>query len=253
MAHHFMEAPTDLTVDEALRWGQIHGLGGAERLSRAVLGSRLGTNFKNDEFWSTVIQFFIANPMMDLTHIGPIVDYIGNQRFAPRDVFVAPGVVERHGPAQPNFTLKGRTVASLLRQVEAWHRALSKIEQPQAEWSRSGIEPFQFFEGAEHDGNRKIWTMTELLSTKALVAEGRAMKHCVASYARSCARGDCSIWTLEVETFVGRSKVLTVEVHNRSRLICQARGKCNIAPGEKYRSLLHRWAEKAGLGVAKHV
>ena len=31
MAHHFMQAPADFTVEAALRWGQIHGLGGDAR------------------------------------------------------------------------------------------------------------------------------------------------------------------------------------------------------------------------------
>jgi hypothetical protein len=109
------------------------------------------------------------------------------------------------------------------------------------------------FEGGERGGNLKIWTITELLSTKALVAEGRKMKHCVATYAHSCASGGCSIWTLEVETFEGRSKILTVEVLNAPRLICQARGKCNMLPGEKHRGILRRWAEQAGLSLAKYV
>src|SRR5262249_47816784 len=163
--------------------------------------------------------------------------------------FVAPGVVERRGPAQPNLTMKGRTVASLLRQVEAWHRTLAKIEQPKAEWPGSGIEDFKLIEGAEHGVNKKIWTISELLSTRALFAEGRQMKHCVASYAHSCGSGACSIWTLEVETFEGRSKVLTVEVQNASRLICEASGKCNMPPNDKQRSILRRWAERAGLSL----
>ncbi len=105
----------------------------------------------------------------------------------------------------------------------------------------------------EAAGTLKIWTLTELLSTKALVAEGRKMKHCVATYAHSCASGACSIWTLEVETFEGRAKVLTVEVQNRARLICQARGKCNMRPGEEHRGILRRWAENAGLHLANYV
>src|SRR5204863_9772809 len=140
---------------------------------------------------------------------------------------LAPGVVERGSPPQPGFTIKGRTPASLLRQVEAWHRTLAKVQQPQAEWPRSGIEPFEFVEGSERGGNLKVWTITELLSTKALVAEGRKMKHCVASYAHSCASGECSIWTLEVETFEGRAKILTVEVQSAARWTCPARAKCN--------------------------
>ena len=253
MAHHFMQAPADFAMASALRWGQIHGLDGNERLARAVIGTRLGTDFERDDFWITVLQFFIANPMLDLAQIGPMIDYIHDQRFASHDVFVAPGVVERRIPPQPNFTMKGRTPASLLRQVEAWHRTLAKTEQPKAQWPLSGIEAFEFVEGAERGGNLKVWTITELLSTKALVAEGRNLKHCVATYARSCASGVCSIWTLEVETFEGRAKILTVEVQNAARLVCQARGKCNNTPGEKHRGILRRWAEKAGLSIAKHV
>ena len=107
MAHHFMQAPADCTVEAALRWGQIHGLGGNERLARAVIGTRLGTDFEHDDFWITVLQFFVANPMLDTAHVGPVIDYIHQQRFVPQEVFVAPGVVERKSPPQPNFNDEG--------------------------------------------------------------------------------------------------------------------------------------------------
>jgi hypothetical protein len=149
---------------------------------------------------------------VDLAQIAPIIDYIEQQRFASQDVFLATGVVERHGPLHPGFTMRGRTPASLLRQMEAWHSALAKMEQPKTAWPPSGIEDFEFAEGAERSGNLKVWTITELLSTKALIGEGRRMKHCVATYAQSCVRGVCSIWALELVTFAGRTKVLTLEV-----------------------------------------
>jgi len=253
MAHYFMRAPADLTVEAALRWGQIHALGGSERLVRAVIGTRLGTGFEHEDFWITVLQFFVANPMLDLAHVGPIIDSIHQQRFVSQDVFVAPGVVERRGPAQPNFTMKGRTPASLLRQVETWHKALAKVRQPQAEWPASGIEPFEFVEGAERGGTLKVWTITELLSTKALVAEGQALRHCVGSYARSCAHGVCSIWSLGVESSEGRSRILTVEVQSATRVICQARGKCNGLPAAKHLGILRRWATQAGLRLASYL
>jgi hypothetical protein len=253
MAHYFMKAPSNFTVESSLRWGQIHGLGGTERLSRAIIASRIGTDFEQDAFWLTVLQFFIANPMFDLVQVGPVIDYIHQQRFISQDVFVAPGVVERRGPPQPNFTMKGRTPASLLRQVESWHRTLARVEQPKAEWPQSGVRGFEFTEGADRCGNLKVWTITELLSTKALVAEGRKMKHCVATYAHSCASGACSIWTLEVETFEGCAKVLTVEVQNAAKLIRQARGKCNMLPSEKHRGILRRWAEQSSLRLASHI
>jgi hypothetical protein len=253
MAHHFQQAPADSTVEAALRWGQIHALGGNARLVRAVLGTRLGKDFEHDNFWITVLRFFVANPLLDPAQIGPIIDYIHRQRFAWHEVNGSAGVVERKPPPQAQFSMKGRTPASLLRQMTTWHQTLARVQQPRAEWPASGIGPFELVEGSEKNGSLKIWTITELLSTKAIVAEGRAMKHCVASYAHSCATGACSIWALEVETLEGRTKVLTIEVESAARLICQARGKCNMLPGEKHRSILRRWAEQAGLQLARHV
>jgi hypothetical protein len=92
-----------------------------------------------------------------------------------------------------------------------------------------------------------VWTIRELLSTRDLVAEGRKMKHCVASYAHSCAQRRCSIWTLEMDSAAGAAKVLTVEVMNSTRVIVQARGKCNALPSDKVRGVLRRWADQAGL------
>ncbi|MDB5334537.1 MAG: hypothetical protein JWN70_156 [Planctomycetaceae bacterium] len=253
MAHHFMQAPAESTVEEALRWGQIRALGGSARLVKSVTGTRLRTCYKENEFWTTVIQFLIANPMLDLAHVGPLIDYLHNEKFTPQEVFVPPGRVERRPPPQPNLTMKGRSPETLLRNVEAWHRNLSKVNQTAAEWVTSGICGFRFVEGDEAGGNAKIWTATELLSSSALIAEGRKMKHCVATYARSCAQGLCSIWALETESIAGRSKVLTLEVLNQTRVLVQARGKCNVMPTQKERGILQRWADQAGLQLAKWI
>ena len=51
-----MQAPADLTVEAALRWGQIHGLGGNERLARAVIVTRLGADYEHDDFWASVLR-----------------------------------------------------------------------------------------------------------------------------------------------------------------------------------------------------
>lgn len=40
---------------------------------------------------------------------------------------------------------------------------------------------------------------------------------------------------------------MTVEVRHDTKLISQARGKCNAALGDKHRGILRRWAEQAGL------
>jgi hypothetical protein len=254
MAHHFMHAPADVTVEQALRWGQVHGLGGDERFVRALFGTRLGEDFEHNEFWETVIRWFISHPMLDLAHVGPIIDYLYHQRFVPEHVHWAPGHREESPPPQPHLSMKGRTPESLLRRVQTWHRTLSNDNTHQIrQWPPSGIEGFEFLEGSERGGNLKCWTIRELLSSKALTAEGRQMKHCVATYASSCARGHCSIWTMEIETFGGHTKAVTLEVRHGVRLICQARGKANRLPTEKERNIIHRWATAGGLKVASYV
>lgn len=254
MAHYFMQAPTDCSAEQALRWGQVLGLGGNPRLARAITNSRLGEHFENDDFWITVVRFFIENPMLDTALVGPIIDYLHNQRFVQREEFIAAGVIERRPPPQPNLSMKGRNPNTLLRQVERWHRQLANESVDlKAQWPNSGIGPFDWIEGREGSANLRRWTIRELLNAKALIAEGRAMQHCVATYVRSCASRGTSIWSLEMHNHEGSHRILTVEVRLSSKTICQARGKRNVLPDIKSKDILRRWASEQGLRFAAYL
>ncbi len=254
MAHHFLFAPKQYGVEEAIRWGQVHALGGDKRLMDALRGTRMLGNFKNDEFWLNIIRFFIANPMLDVSHVHPIIDYIWNQKFENPRVFVARGVVEEHDPPQPNFSMKGRTPKTLLRQVNEWHRQLGRETRGgDFEWMRSEIGEFHLREGSEKKRNLKYWYIRELLSTKELIHESRKLHHCVRSYARSCYTGKTSIWTMESEDENGRHKVLTIEVSQRENLIRQVRGKQNRLPTEKEKYILMQWAKYEKLEMAEYL
>jgi hypothetical protein len=252
MAHYIKKAPSDLTFEKALRFGQIVGLGGDPTLARAIVATRLGDGFDHDDFWITVIEWFIAQPMLDRVHVGPIVDYLHTQRFV--SVPAAADNRREPMPAELNLTMKGRTSESLLRKVDVWHRKLAKENaQPGSGWSPAGIKSFEFTEGSQANSNWKFWTIRELLNHHALVVEGRELRHCVASYAGSCRRGICSIWTMEVQSATEKSKRLTIEVRNQARIICQARGKANRRPTEKEQKVLGRWATQAGLTISGYV
>ncbi len=254
MAHHFLQAPKQYTVEEAFRWGQVHALGGDRRLIDALRGTRLTRNFRNDDFWLNVIRFFVANPMLDVSHVHPIIDYIWNQKFEDRRVFVEREVAEEIGPAQPNFSMRGRTPDTLLRQVNEWHRQLGRETRGgNFQWPRSEIGEFRFQEGSEQKRNLKFWYIRELLSTKELIEEGRALNHCVSSYARSCYSGKKSIWTLESEDENVRRKVLTIEISRPENLIRQVRGKRNRLPTSTEKFLLERWAAAENLEIAEYV
>ena len=266
IAHNFLKAPKQYSIEEALIWGQIHALGGDKRLMEALRGTIVIRDFENNDFWLSVIRFFIANPMLDVSHVHPIIDFIQNQKFENQRVFVARGVVEERDPPQPNFSMKGRTPGTLLRNVNEWHRQLGRETKGGAfQWSRSIIGELRLEERSRESnkirleersrkGNKtKYWIIRELLSTAELIDEGRSMNHCVISYAKSCYTGKTSIWAMESEEDSERRKVLTIELQLDEKLICQVRGKRNRLASAKEKSILTRWAAKEGLKIAEYV
>ena len=93
----------------------------SEELTRAIFRTRLGKSFENEAFWVTVIQFFVNNPLLHTDHVGPIVDYIYNQKHVPQEGIQPGGGVLEGPPSHPSFSIKGRSADKLLRQVEDWH------------------------------------------------------------------------------------------------------------------------------------
>ena len=268
MAHLFLESPGNFTVEEGLRWVQVVGQGGSEQLVQAVLESRLGDSFEHEEFWGTVVLFLVNNPMLDPEWVGPIVDYVHEQRFVPHETALADGTVEQGEPAQPNYTMKGRSPVKLLRQVEEWHARLARENRyPPSQWAPSGFGEFSY----EDEELNMRWEIIELCSTRALNAEGSKMHHCVASYASNCRRGSKSVWSMQVETPEGdRFRVLTIAVRNGSRRLAEGRGKHNALPIKSgrnpkqkklervYRELLGKsgkilnmWMEREGLARSR--
>lgn len=250
MAHHYIQAPGHYTVTTAIRWAQVRSLGGDVGLCEEVAATRLARRFKDDDFWMNVIRFFVDNPMLDRAHVNPIIDYIWNEKYVDLHEYDANGSLLNTGPAQPNFTMRGRTGDSLLAQVEAWHRrlGLGTHTAGDSRWSRWMIDDFKFVEGnTTAAGNSRVWQIRELLSSKELVAEGRKQKHCVASYASSCSSGVSAIYTMDVCDYDGERKLLTIEVNRKHRLVCQVRGKRNRLPTKAESLVLGRWTQLNGL------
>ena len=249
MAHCFSLAPDELPIESALRWGQVVGQGGSEALARAVIGSRLGTSFEHEEFWESVIKFLVNNPMVDPALVGPVIDFIHNVKYEPREIVRPGGTVERAGPAQPNFGVKGRSLGKLLGQMHAWHEELGRDlagdedsgfgrgRRRLVRWGPSGLRSLAVREENPQTGEATMWTVQELLSNRELASEGRAMHHCVASYARNCRKGEASIWSLQaVSGEQPREPVMTIAVDVHRRSVTQVRGRYNMAPVGKART-----------------
>ena len=126
MAHLFNQAPHHYSAIAAIRWAQVRGLGGDEALARAVIGTRLGKTLENEGFWESVLQFFVNHPTIDLAHVGPVVDFLHHQKFEWTEGVSPQGVFGKLPPPRPDYTMRGRTIASILRQVAEWHKQLGQ-------------------------------------------------------------------------------------------------------------------------------
>jgi hypothetical protein len=145
--------------------------------------------------------------------------------------------------------MNGRQPESLLRRVEQWHRELATTSPRKDRiWARSAIGEFELETGTRNK-NLKVWRIRELLSSGELRREGAAMRHCVASYAGRCGTGGNSIWALEVWSFDGVEKRVTIEV-DAQHAVVQCRGRFNAYPKARDREMIQRWASRENLQVA---
>ncbi|MBD2770036.1 PcfJ domain-containing protein [Hymenobacter sp. BT664] len=236
LEHGMREAPAGCTFREALRYAQL-----AARNALAwwggVMESRLGREaLVDDEFWLSVVDFFVATPMVDPWHFGPVCDWI----YQKRSVGIEPE------PAQPGFSLKGRSLPSVLAQTERWHQALARqrrqsgdapVSTAQTRWT--GLPVANFRAGSV--------SIEQLLTYEQLVEEGRALHHCVATYLYSCRQGRCGIFSLKVDG----ARALTMEV-SAHRTVVQVRGKYNRRMTPIERGSINQWLGQARLVLSKH-
>ena len=257
-ARYFLKAPADYSLEAAMRWGQARGAGGSEKLARAVASSLLRDIQADEPFWNEVVLWFAGHPELPTFQVGPIADYIYNVKFMPREEWLPNGDLEELPPSEPDFTMKGRTPAALLRRMEEWHLELArKKARPKRVWNRLDVSEFAAEQASPEQDAIWQWTIHELVSDQELTAEGRAMSNCVASYVDSCVEGKSSIWSLRLETpeWPEARRIMTIEVDPETKTIVQARGKCNAVPGSKTcpkrlklaPNLLRQWAARSGL------
>ena len=115
-------------------------------------------------------------------------------------------------------------------------------------WPTCGIPGYERVEGIE--GSQTIVRIDEIVASADLQQEGRVMRHCVASYARTCARGTSAIYSLKRDDGKGYDRRLTIQLDVPSKRIIQARGRFNARPLPLDERYLRNWATAAGLTIA---
>jgi hypothetical protein len=256
-AYHFIfSTPEDYTFFQAFRRAQVLSNGGSEELVYNILRSKLrdlqrDNTGEKEAFWLTIIQFFASQPMFDYSHVPEIIDYIYNKKYQTR--FENGRILP---PELPDFSVKGRTIQALLRQSEEWHEHVARTQTP----GRRGSAPIKSWKPFALDNydvtltNKNRYQIVQYTTSQELIQEGNEMRHCVASYAHSCANGSTSIWSLRQVTNMGfeSRKMLTLEMNNNSRQIVQIRGKQNRKPDPYEMSILYLWANQESVSISKY-
>jgi len=232
--HDFMSTPDSNKTSfmRALRRAQIRGHGGSLRMYEAWCRSDQGADLQQDEeFWDTVVRWVCRNPMLDLAELPHLVDYIIHRK-----------------REDDTFTMKGRSVLAMLRNVREWHHDLANARDVKnIDFGLSGIKSGTWYTKkprTEGEGKHQ-WTFHEVLSSRELLAEGRAMKHCVYSYTSSIMQGSCSIWSLRCDG----DRMLTIEVRSPANIIAQAKGKYNRSSTAQEMVVIKEWARKNNLDI----
>ncbi|WP_430411137.1 PcfJ domain-containing protein [Kordia sp.] len=236
-AHYFLQAPANYTIEMALRRAQALAFGTDEIVADRIACSALSrNNFANEGFWETVIQFFMRQSMLDFNKMGEIIDYLTFSIQQDRE-----------------YTIKGRTITSLTRQSDEWHvaQAIHEVNTRELYTWEPSISSSLIAKTKEKT-NVKRYRLFELCSSKELIAEGRKMNHCVASYARSCCVKVTSIFTLRCASFLKTEETLaTIEVDLRSKTIVQAKARYNKPISAVAKKIMKDWATHHDLNIGK--
>ena len=214
-AYFWLNTPEKYTIPNSFFYALVMARGGTEKLFETLVQTRIYYFFDN-EFKTSVVDFFVRHTMFDYDQISSIIDYIAFRK-----------------EESEHFTLKGRSALSLLEKSSTWHQHIR--HEKRKTLGCNHWEPTRYKQHTESRGkapNNITYSIRELLTVKDLIKEGRALRHCVASYAHSCRKRMCSIWSFHKVSGCEETKLITIEVHKDGQ-IGQMQGRAQRA--------IHRW------------
>lgn len=257
--HLAMSAPTDLTIRQGLRWGQLKALGASDALTAEVLGSRMVEDLSNDAIWSRLFQKFAR-----------AADFAPGEFGIIADTLLALISQDQEKKAEALVGLPNRELASY--STRFWQTMMQSIVRDGVNLRKTEITSshtryyFRILANAKwsaflgdylpdapqrHSRNSYRYGIVELTQHTQLIAEGQAMKHCVGSYMRRCKQGWSAIFSLRKYPLGDEAQQMercaTIEVRPRTRQILQVRGKRNQVYRASQIPAIRVWAQKYGL------
>lgn len=245
--HCFLNVSSELGFREAFWFAIVRSYTGDSGLAARLARTKIARTPRGELiFWREVARFFCEQPTSK-EEIDDLCDYIA--------------AMHRRDKA---YSLKGRTFASLRRQMSQWHRDIAAIERieamrrraagraalaPGSAWEGSRLEDWEWEPPAkEAKAHGERFFVRQLKTAEDLVAESRAMHHCVSTYAVKCIAGNASIWTLRRKALGKAERLLTIELDPQHRAV-QVRGFGNRLATLEEQKILKRWAKAKGVAL----
>ncbi|MGB0930026.1 MAG: PcfJ domain-containing protein [Chitinophagales bacterium] len=247
MAHYLLQSHEHIYIAEAFRRAQVLAMGGTKKQAGLIIRTQLGNSLEHDDFWQQVVRFLLRYPELTLKDMKQIVDFIHHQKFEIPWLNDAEGQDVKLPPIQANWQIKGKTLASVRREMKRWQQIpdshFQNIEN--FNWKPFPIADWEFVaDGAAYH----IQQITQLHD---LYREGIAMNHCVGTYAYNCQHGESSIWSLWEEKVGGsRKRLVTIEVGN-NRQLKEWKRKNNTEPTKLEKGLIRHWAKLVNVRYMK--
>lgn len=155
-----------------------------------------------------------------------------------------------------DFIIRGKnrlnpdwTFRAALAATERWHAELAAKQDHEKFLSQHG---FRFDDQRDYAPLPETWTngeytATALRSGLELFLEGRAMRHCVASYVREVMLGGTRIYSIRK----GEDRVATLELHPRGERFvpAQLKGPCNSHPKKAVQDVAAKFVQSANAGI----
>ncbi len=243
--HLAKQAPEHLTIRQALRWGQVKAMGGTDELLAEVLSHRMVVDLSNDSIWSRLLKKVIAAGNFRAADFSIIADalvmLLSQDKWMRATALVGLPLPEllNHGINFWNTILKFtcENLEDIRRSDVRCPKLRSQLHQAYAAfWPAMLGSDFDY--GRHRQDGTRNWRVEELTHPHQLIAEGKAMRHCVATYGSRCRKGESAIFSLRSHRVESEQHLmerhLTIEVNPRSRRVVQVRGRRDkrVHPGE---------------------
>jgi hypothetical protein len=254
-AHLMAQAPSELSVRQALRFGQLRGMGVPEPLLEVILKSAIASDFHHDGVWLPFFMMLARAPRFDPADLPMLIRYLREEIRTRR----------WHG-----VSLKGRTLHDLIRSARRSLRNLLEVARKSGydftvedlddpavrdlllalaatSWmAMPGVERFDY-RAKDH------WEVVELCTQEELRADGEELSHCVSMYGPSCRSGKSAIFSLRIWSEEERiwDPWVTIEVDPRRREVVQIRSVWNLPADRHEIRIIALWAEANAIALEK--